>query len=129
MKAVDSEYKKNLSEDSRRLFQLEKSVIVKPGSALNKFSTGGLETLQHDNIREELLKFHEDYYSSNIMRLVMVGRDSLDNLEKLAIENFQDVPNKNVTLKKFGEEIVYDENSFGKLYRVVPHKDLKKLRV
>eukprot|EP00347_Sterkiella_histriomuscorum_P004511 403360183 len=129
MQAVDSEYKKNLSEDSRRLFQLEKSVIVRPNSVLNKFSTGGLETLQHDNVREELLKFHEDYYSSNIMRLVMVGRDSLDNLEKLAVENFQEVPNKNVTLKSFKDELVYDENSLGKLYKVVPHKNLKKLRV
>lgn len=35
------------------------------------------------------------------MRLVMVGRDSLENLEKLAIENFSDVPNKNITLKDF----------------------------
>ena len=88
MQAVDSEYKKNLSEDGRRVFQFEKSVIVKPGSVLNKFSTGGLETLQHEGIREELLKFHEDYYSSNIMRLALVGRDSIENLEKLAIESF-----------------------------------------
>lgn len=77
MQAVDSEYKKNLSNDHRRLFQLEKSVIVKKGSRLNRFSTGGLETLKYDGIREDLLKFHEDHYSSNLMSLVMVGKDSI----------------------------------------------------
>jgi insulysin len=45
MNAVDSEYKKNLSDDSRRMSQIEKSEIVKKGSILNRFSTGGLETL------------------------------------------------------------------------------------
>ncbi|CDW84143.1 insulin-degrading enzyme [Stylonychia lemnae] len=129
MNAVDSEYKKNLSDDGRRIFQMEKSVIVRPGSVLNKFSTGGMETLKHEGIRDELLKFHEDYYSSNIMRLVLVGRDSLENLEKLAVENFSDVVNKEVVLKDLSNEIVYDENSLGKLYKVVPHKNLKKILI
>jgi insulysin len=94
MNAVDSEYKKNLSEDSRRILQVEKSEIVSKGSILNRFSTGGLETLQIPTIREDLLKFHKDYYSANLMNLVMIGRHSLDDLEKLAIENFSEVEDK-----------------------------------
>jgi insulysin len=78
MNAVDSEYKKNLSDDTRRLQQIEKSEVVKKGSILNRFSTGSLETLRIPSIREDLLKFHSDYYSANIMNLVMVGRHSLD---------------------------------------------------
>ena len=83
MNAVDSEYKKNLSEDSRRLLQIEKSEVVKKGSILNRFSTGGLETLQIPTIREDLLGFHERYYSSNIMNLVMVGKHSIEELEQI----------------------------------------------
>jgi insulysin len=48
-----------------------------------------------------LLKFHEEYYSSNIMSLVMVGKHSLEELEKLAVENFSEVVNKDVKLKDF----------------------------
>jgi insulysin len=96
MNAVDSEYKKNLSEDSRRLFQIEKSEIVRQGSILNRFSTGGLETLKIPTIREDLLAFHEKYYSSNIMSLVMVGRHSLEDLERMAVENFSEIVNKKV---------------------------------
>ena len=82
-------------------------MIVRPGSVLNKFSTGGIETLKHDGIRDELIKFHEDYYSSNLMRLVLVGRDSIENLEKLAVENFSEVVNKEVKLRDLSEENPY----------------------
>lgn len=79
-------------------------MIVKQGSLLNRFSTGGLDTLKYENVREDLLKFHAENYSSNIMTLVMVGRDSVENLEKLAVENFTDVPNKNYSPKDFSGE-------------------------
>ena len=129
MNAVDSEYKKNLSDDSRRMLQIEKSEIVKKGSILNRFSTGGLETLKIPTIREDLLKFHDQYYSSNIMSLVMVGKHSLEELEKLAVENFSEVVNKDVKLKDFSKEVVYDETSQGHIFKVVPNKNIKRLKL
>lgn len=129
MNAVDSEYKKNLSDDSRRMLQIEKSEIVKKGSILNRFSTGGLETLKIPTIREDLLKFHDEYYSSNIMSLVMVGKHSLEELEKLAVENFSEVVNKDVKLKDFSQEVVYDETSQGHIFKVVPNKNIKRLKL
>jgi secreted Zn-dependent insulinase-like peptidase len=80
MNAVDSEFRKNLSDESRRLYQIEKSIISKQGSVLNRFSTGNLETLKIDGIRDHLLKFHKENYSSNIMTLSIVGNHSLDYL-------------------------------------------------
>jgi insulysin len=129
MNAVDSEYKKNLSDDSRRMFQIEKSEIVRKGSILNRFSTGGLETLKIPTIREDLLKFHDQHYSSNIMNLVMVGRHSIEDLEKLAVENFTDIVDKNVELRDFTPEIVYDETSMGHVFKIVPNKNIKRLKV
>lgn len=58
MNAVDSEYRKNLSDDGRRNFQIIKSIISKKGSVLNRFSTGSIDTLNIPTIREDLLKFH-----------------------------------------------------------------------
>jgi insulysin len=58
MNAVDSEFSKNLSNEDRRLFQIEKSVLARKDSALNCFSTGNLATLNVPNIRELLLKYH-----------------------------------------------------------------------
>lgn len=73
------EHKKNRQQDSWRMFQLEKS-LSNPNHPYCHFGTGNLETL-YDNpqkdgldIRDELLKFHDSYYSANIMKLCVLGR-------------------------------------------------------
>lgn len=88
MNAVDSEYRKNLSNEARRLFQLEKSIISKPGCVINRFTTGSLETLQVDGIRDALKKFYAEEYSSNLMNLCLVGNHPIDTLEQIARDNF-----------------------------------------
>jgi insulysin len=63
------------------------------------------------------------------MNLVMVGRHSLDDLEKLAVDNFSEVVNKNVILKDFSKEEVYDDNSHRHIFKVVPNKNIKRLKL
>lgn len=73
------EHKKNRQQDSWRMFQLEKS-LSNPNHPYCHFGTGNLETLYEDpkkngqDIRQELLKFHDTYYSANIMKLCILGR-------------------------------------------------------
>jgi insulysin len=61
------------------MFQLEKS-LSNPNHPYCHFGTGNLETLEVDpkskgkDIRQELLKFHDSYYSANIMKLCILGR-------------------------------------------------------
>ena len=38
------------------------------------------------DIREQLLEFHSKYYSANLMRLVVLGREPLDALVTIAIQ-------------------------------------------
>ena len=85
MNAVDSEFRKNLSSEERRVFQIEKTVLAKKSSALNSFSTGNLATLNVPNIRELLLKYHKDHYSANLMSLCLVGNHSLNQLQDFAL--------------------------------------------
>jgi insulysin len=59
----------------------------------------------------------------------MVGKHSLEELEKLAVENFSEVVNKDVKLKDFSQEIVYDETSQGHIFKVVPNKNIKRLKL
>ncbi|KAG0266792.1 Insulinase (Peptidase M16) [Mortierella polycephala] len=98
LRAVDSEHKKNLQSDSWRLFQLEKD-LSSPDHPYSQFGTGNLETLQDApalegiNVRDELIKFHSKYYSANIMKLVILGREPLDQLADWAIEKFSAVRN------------------------------------
>tara|TARA_B110000285_G_C15096270_1_gene602164 strand:- start:1509 stop:1652 length:144 start_codon:yes stop_codon:yes gene_type:complete len=45
------------------------------------------------------------------MNLVLVGRHSLDDLEKYATENFSGVENRNLPKVDFTNEKVHDSNS------------------
>ena len=77
--AVDSEHVKNIPIDSRRLSQLRKATCDQ-SHPYSKFGTGNISTLsaipkeKGINVRQELLKFHEKWYSANLMSLVILGR-------------------------------------------------------
>ncbi|EUC29549.1 hypothetical protein COCCADRAFT_8266 [Bipolaris zeicola 26-R-13] len=101
LKAVDSENKKNLQNDTWRMHQLNKA-LANPNHPYNHFSTGSYKTL-HDEpiargvkIRDEFIKFHSTHYSANRMKLVVLGKESLDTLESWVEEIFSKVPNKNL---------------------------------
>ena len=116
------------SNEVRACSQIEKNYISVPGSRLDRFATGCLETLQIDNIIEELKKFYAKHYSANLMSLVLVSRASLDELEALTTENFSAVENKDLPEKDFSEEVVFNkEHSFGRIFKVIPEKQLKSL--
>jgi insulysin len=85
MNAVDNEYKKNISEESRGVNQIEKNYISLPGGRLDRFATGCLQTLKIDRIYEEVKHFYELNYSSNLMSLVIVGNKSLEKLQKFVV--------------------------------------------
>ena len=58
MNTIESEYKRNISNEGKATYQIEKSYLSVPKSTICRFTTGSLETLKVDNIREELMKFH-----------------------------------------------------------------------
>ncbi|CAL9246036.1 unnamed protein product [Arabidopsis halleri] len=96
IKAVDSENKKNLLIDSRRMRQLQKH-LSREDHPYHKFSTGNMDTLHVQpeakgiDIRSELIKFYDDHYSANIMHLVVYGKENLDKTQGLVEELFQEI--------------------------------------
>jgi len=128
LNAVDNEYKKNISNESRGTTQIIKSHVCIPGSLLNRFSTGNLETLKSDTILTDLKSFYDQHYSSNLMSLVLVGKQSLDELQELAVENFHQIVNKELPVKDWSGETVFDkDHSFGRIFKVIPQKHMKSL--
>ncbi|CAI2164638.1 11700_t:CDS:10 [Funneliformis geosporum] len=129
--AVDSENNKNLQSDVWRISQLEKS-LTNPKHPYSKFSTGNLETLRDNpikqglNIRDELLKFHEKHYSANIMKLAVLGRESLDQLSQWVVEKFSAVKNKNISVPTF-EDNPLTENELLRQVFIKPVKEVHNL--
>jgi len=133
LEAVDSENQKNLQNDHWRIFQLTKT-LSKSAHPYHKFGTGNLDTLKTMpeskgiDTRAALLKFHKDYYSANIMKLVILGKEPLDTLEQWAVEKFSGIPNYNIKAPAF-ESDPYGEGLIGRQISVVPVKDLRFLRL
>lgn len=100
--------------DGWRLRQLDKS-LSNPKHPYCHFSTGNFETLKTEpekrgiDIRSEFIKFHEENYSSNRMKLVVLGRESLDTLEAWVAEMFAGVKNKNLQQNRWETEPFYRE--------------------
>lgn len=92
-----------------RLHQLNKH-LSNPNHPYCHFSTGNLETLKLGpeargvNVRQEFINFHARHYSANRMKLVVLGRESLDTLEEWAEELFSGVPNKNLAQNRWENE-------------------------
>uniref|UniRef100_UPI00398E990D insulin-degrading enzyme isoform X2 n=1 Tax=Pristiophorus japonicus TaxID=55135 RepID=UPI00398E990D len=131
--AVDSEHEKNLMNDAWRLFQLEKST-GNPEHRFNSFGTGNKFTLETRpaemgiDVRQELLKFHSTNYSSNLMALCVLGRESLDEMTDLVVKLFAEVENKFVPVPEYTEH-PFQEEHLKQLYKVVPIKDIRNLYV
>ena len=115
LKAVDSENKKNLQSDTWRLYQLNRS-LSNPKHPFCHFSTGNYKTLHDDplkrgvQIRDEFIKFYEKHYSANRMKLVVLGREGLNELEKWVQELFSDVPNKDLEQNRWDDVPPYTES-------------------
>jgi len=110
LRAVDSENKKNLQSDQWRLHQLDKS-LSNPQHPYCHFSTGNLEVLQTEpeakgiDVRSKFMDFHSQHYSANRMKLVVLGRESLDELESWVVELFSGVEDKNLPQNRWETEV------------------------
>ncbi|KAJ2236582.1 metalloprotease [Coemansia sp. RSA 485] len=121
LNAVDSEFKSKLQSDSRRSFVILKSA-TNQRHAFSKFGTGNNKTLRESaekhglDLREELLKFHQKYYSSDIMKLIVVGNHSLDQLSEWAVSMFSGVESKGNT-KPIEHSHPLGQNELGRVLR------------
>lgn len=80
------------------------------------------------NVREELLKFHEAYYSANIMSLSILGKEKLDELQSLVENLFSPALSKDIELPTWPES-PYPESVCQLKINVSPIKDLRKLSI
>ncbi|GAB6025052.1 hypothetical protein CHUAL_010157 [Chamberlinius hualienensis] len=129
--AVHSEHEKNLQSDSWRLEQLFRNCGDSQHD-FSKFGTGNKETLdgipkaKEISVRDELLKYHSDWYSANIMGLAILGKESLDELQEMVTETFVGAVNKNVSIREWNQH-PYGPEQLKKIVYVVPIKDIRKL--
>ncbi|XP_021281728.1 insulin-degrading enzyme-like 1, peroxisomal isoform X1 [Herrania umbratica] len=100
IKTVESVYQNSLLSDKRRMQQLQKHLSWE-SHPYHRFGLGNWYTLDVRpkakglDIRHELLKFYEENYSANLMQLVLYTKESLDEIQSLVENKFQDIRNSN----------------------------------
>jgi len=132
LKAVDSENKKNLQSDAWRLNQLNKSTSNKT-HPFHAFATGDYKVLHDDpiergvNIRKEFINFHHKNYSANRMKLAVLGRESLEQLQSWVVELFSDVENKQLPKLRWDNMRIYGQDEIGTQIFTRPVMDTRYL--
>ena len=102
---VHSEYQSRKKNERRRLWDAEKQWL-NPAHPRSRFAVGSLKTLRdRDGVkaRDKLIEFYEQHYSSNIMALAVVGRESLDELESLVVSRFTQIPDRGIQPQRISE--------------------------
>ncbi|WP_428771681.1 insulinase family protein [Vibrio sp.] len=126
--AVDSEYKLKLNDDSRRLYQVHKETI-NPAHPFSKFSVGNMETLadRHQvSIRDEIVAFHQQHYSADLMTVTLVGPHSLDEMQLWLEGKFAAISNQQLAGKHIESPYVLPQHT-GICMTVEPLKEIRKL--
>lgn len=98
--AVHSEYLAKLNDDARREWDVYRE-LMNPAHPSAKFTVGNLATLadrEGRSVREDMIAFYDQHYSSHLMSLVVLGREPLNALEAMVREGFSAVPKRDITL-------------------------------
>lgn len=126
--AVEAEYQMGLKSDPRRGLDVIQEVM-NPQHPYSQFNVGSLETLADrpdSPVRDELIRFYETYYSANMMRLVVLGSESLDELESLVVPLFSAVPNRDYQAQEIAAPL-FAPGDLPMLVQVQPQATLRQL--
>lgn len=125
--AVDSEYRARYKDEGRRKQDVLKQ-IVNQEHPFHKFSIGSLETLSSTNvpIRNDLINFYNTWYSAKNMTLVILGADSLNNMEKMVKDYFAEIPSFDVPDNKIIQPL-FNENDLPLWVNIKPEKQVREL--
>jgi len=127
-KAVHSEYQSQRKDDSQRNHHAFKQ-IINPKHPDHQFYVGSLTTLadtEHSHVRDDLISFYNQYYSANRMTLVVLGSQSLTELEALVTQKFSAIKNTHAQ-KPVIEVVKINKQRLPLMLKVKSIKDIRIL--
>ena len=126
--AVNAELTMARSRDGHRMYQV-RAETWNPAHPISRFSGGNLDTLKDKPgsiLHEELLKFYNTYYSSNLMKGVLYGPESTEELAVLANNTFGTIPNRKAAVPQITVPLITAAEQ-QKIIHYVPAQPQKSL--
>jgi protease-3 len=128
--AVNAEMESKKHSDGRRLAMLTLSTL-NPDHPATRFTGGNLETLSDkpgSRLHDELVRFHHAWYSANLMKGVLYGPQSLDDLEALARTELAVIPDRGAVVAEPSAPPVTDAER-GVIFGVRPVRETRSMTV
>lgn len=128
--AVDNEWSMQKQQDAWILMRID-ALTSNPANPRAQFNIGNLTTLADkpsSNLNQSMKAFYQRYYSANIMRLTLVGKQSIPELKILAEKYFASIPNKNIARPDINTPGLTPAQ-MSKSIHYQPQKDFKALYV
>uniref|UniRef100_K3X3Y3 Nardilysin n=1 Tax=Globisporangium ultimum (strain ATCC 200006 / CBS 805.95 / DAOM BR144) TaxID=431595 RepID=K3X3Y3_GLOUD len=137
LSAIESEFSQATQNDRIRQQQVL-CAESKKAHPYAKFGWGNRKSLKEQpeaekiDVHKEIRAFYERYYSANIMKLVVCGEDTLEDMEKWVTQSYSKIPNTNVevpSFASFGQPFGSQAHPSPVLCRIVPVRDIHTLQL
>ena len=128
--AVEAEYRMGIKTDERRVLDALREV-VNPRHPFSILGVGAKQTLgdfEQQPVRAALLEWYRRYYSANQMALVVLGRESVDELETMVRRTFTAIPNRGLRIEDIGEPL-YTPGSLPAVVNIRPQASERQLQL
>lgn len=127
--AVHSEWSMMRTMDGWALMAIGAKLLGEHPS--NQFWIGNLDSLsdkEGSTLHDELLAFYQNYYSANMMKLVLISPQPLPEMQLLAQRFFADIENKDIDSPR-PTRCVNFEQLGPRLVHYVPNSEMQLLRL
>jgi len=125
---VNSEFSARSRDEGRRSLAARRQ-LYNPSHPRSKFAVGNLSTLgdrSDSDIRKELVNFYNNHYSASVMKLAVIGTESLDELENLVRGKFSAIKNNNA--KRFVSKApLYRKGDLPAFLQIRPIKERRQV--
>ncbi|EGC36500.1 hypothetical protein DICPUDRAFT_47068, partial [Dictyostelium purpureum] len=91
---IESEFNSIFDENKKNLVLLKG--IFENDHPYGQFNNGNNKTLRLEDIRNRCMEFFEKHYSSNVMKLCVYGKQSIEKLEEMCKKSFGLIKNKKI---------------------------------
>ncbi|CAG2171717.1 unnamed protein product, partial [Oppiella nova] len=131
--AINSEYESCITIGHFREDAVDRC-LSDPDHDYSKFQIGNNESLKEIpyakgiDVRQELLSFHKRWYSANIMSLVVLGKESIQELQELVIPMFSGIRNNSAIAPKWTTN-PFSDPYLRKQCFIVPIDDIQSMKI
>ena len=124
LNAVNNEHLKNINNDNW-IYNNFLHSLANNSSSVNTFTTGNLNTLQKPDIREQLLEFYKNYYTTNNISICIASSKPIQELKDIIDNTFGNI--KSSHGKEFIIEKPFMSDNKKKIFYLKSYTDIYEL--